>query len=156
LRLGRHWLVMQVRCRYNVPRAVRHMLAAAMMLSVGGCAGVPLMACGPGQKDMLVAELLFGRNVGDRLAVSSKAFGAFIDEEVTPRFPAGLTILDGIGQYRDAGRGVVVREPSKIVVIAVSDNAETRQNLAAVAEAYKRRFDQQSVGTILRPACVSF
>ena len=28
--------------------------------------------------------------------------------------------------------------------------------LAAIAQAYKTRFHQQSVGTILRPACVSF
>ena len=88
--------------------------------------------------------------------MSQAAFAAFIDEEVTPRFPAGLTILDGKGQYRDGGRGVIVREPSKIVLIAVKDDADTRQKLAAIAEAYKRRFAQQSVGTIFRPACVSF
>jgi hypothetical protein len=105
---------------------------------------------------MLVAELLFGRNIGDRLGVSEKAFGRFIDEEVTPRFPDGLTILAGQGQYRDMTRGVLVREQAKLLVIALKDEPEGRAKLAAIAEAYKQRFNQQSVGTILRPACISF
>jgi hypothetical protein len=109
-----------------------------------------------GQQVMLLAELLFGRNVGDRMGVSERSFAAFVDEEVTPRFPGGLTILDAKGQYRDTARGAIVREPSKVIVIAVKDEEQTRQSLAAIAEAYKRRFDQQSVGMILRPACVSF
>ncbi|SFJ27986.1 Protein of unknown function [Bosea sp. OK403] len=123
---------------------------------LGGCASLPPLACSPGQQAMLVAELLFGRNIGDRLGVSEKAFGRFIDEEVTPRFPDGLTILAGQGQYRDTTRGVLVREQAKLLVIALKDEPEGRAKLAAIAEAYKQRFNQQSVGTILRPACISF
>jgi hypothetical protein len=127
------------------------------MLIVGGCATAPAaLTCAAGQQVMLLAELLFGRNVGDRMGVSERSFAAFVDEEVTPRFPGGLTILDAKGQYRDMARGAIVREPSKVIVIAVKDEEQTRQSLAAIAEAYKRRFDQQSVGMILRPACVSF
>jgi hypothetical protein len=123
---------------------------------LGGCASLAPLACSPGQQAMLVAELLFGRNIGDRLGVSEKAFGRFIDEEVTPRFPDGLTILAGQGQYRDTTRGVLVREQAKLLVIALKDEPEGRAKLAAIAEAYKQRFNQQSVGTILRPACISF
>ncbi|AOO83090.1 DUF3574 domain-containing protein [Bosea vaviloviae] len=131
-------------------------LFLAGLACLGGCASLMPLSCSPGQQTMLVAELLFGRNIGDRLGVSEAAFGRFVDEEVTPRFPDGLTILAGQGQYRDTTRGVLVREQAKLLVIALKDEPEGRAKLAAIAEAYKQRFNQQSVGTILKPACISF
>ncbi|WID97491.1 DUF3574 domain-containing protein [Bosea vestrisii] len=127
-----------------------------LAFSVTGCAGLPQQACAPGQQAMLSAELLFGRKIGDRVGVSEAAFRSFVDAEVTPRFPDGLTILDASGQYHDRQNSRLIREPSKLVLIATPDETENREKLAAVAEAYKRRFDQQSVGLILKPACASF
>lgn len=121
-----------------------------------GCASLPHQACAPGQQAMLSAELLFGRKIGDHVGVSEAAFRSFVDAEVTPRFPDGLTILDARGQYRDRERGKLIREPSKLVLIATSDEAGSREKLAAITEAYKRSFSQQSVGLILKPACASF
>jgi hypothetical protein len=132
------------------------LLFLAGLATLGGCTTLSPLACAPGQQMMLVAELLFGRNIGDRLGVSEAAFGRFVDQEVTPRFPDGLTILAGQGQYRDTTRGVLVREQAKLLVIALKDEPEGRAKLAAVADAYKQRFNQQSVGTILKPACISF
>lgn len=123
---------------------------------LAGCASLPPVTCGPGQEAMLTAELLFGRKIGDRIGVSEAAFRRFVDEEVTPRFPDGLTVLDASGQYRDTRSGALIREPSKLLLIALKDEAEGRAKLAGIAEAYKSRFHQQSVGTILKPACVSF
>lgn len=135
---------------------IRLGFAAGLATALAGCAGLQPAACAPGQQAMLTAELLFGRKIGDRVGVSEAAFRRFVDEEVTPRFPDGLTILDTSGQYRDTQRAVLVREPSKLVLIALKDEPEGRARLAAIAERYKARFNQQSVGTILRPACVSF
>ncbi|MDU0339128.1 DUF3574 domain-containing protein [Bosea rubneri] len=122
---------------------------------LAGCTTLPPLACGPGQEAMLTAELLFGRKIGERLGVSEATFRHFIGEEVTPRFPDGLTVLDASGQYRDSS-GRLIREPSKLLLIVLKDEPEGRARLAAIAEAYKSRFQQQSVGTILRPACISF
>jgi hypothetical protein len=105
---------------------------------------------------MLAAELLFGRKIGDRVGVSEADFRRFVDEAVTPRFPDGLTILDASGQYHDRARGRLIREPSKLVLIATSDDSANREKLAMIAEAYKRSFRQQSVGLILKSACASF
>lgn len=135
---------------------IRFGFALLLTASLAGCASLAPQSCAPGQQAMLTAELLFGRKIGDRIGVSETAFRRFIDEEVTPRFPDGLTILDASGQYRDNERGAVIREPSKLVLIAISDEAENRGKLAAITEAYKRSFSQQSVGLILKPACVSF
>lgn len=135
---------------------IRFAFAVALAAILAGCASLAAPACAPGQQAMLTAELLFGRKIGDRLGVSEAAFGRFVDAEVTPRFPDGLTILDAKGQYRDTARAVLVREPSKLVLIALKDEPEGRSKLAAIAASYKSRFNQQSVGMILRPACVSF
>lgn len=139
-------------------RGVAVPLLAALALLCAGCATLPL-AC-PAGEQKIVAELVFGRNIGARLGVGEAAFRRFVDREVTPRFPDGFTLLDGRGQYRGQDRGDgathIVREPSKVLVIALSDEASGRAKLAAIAEAYKQLFAQQSVLTILRPACVSF
>ena len=135
---------------------IRFGFALLLTASLAGCAGLAPQTCAPGQQAMLSAELLFGRKIGDRVGVSEADFSRFVDQEVTPRFPDGLTILDATGQYRDNERGRLIREPSKLMLIAMPDEAGNRDKLAAIAEAYKRRFSQQSVGLILKPACASF
>ena len=133
-------------------------LGFALLLAgmTSGCASLAPQACAPGQQAMLSVELLFGRKIGDRIGVREADFRRFVDQEVTPRFPDGLTILDATGQYRDNERSRLIREPSKLVLIAMPNEAGNRDKLAAIAEAYKRRFSQQSVGLILKPACASF
>ena len=104
---------------------------------------------------MVSAEILFGRNIGDRLGVTEAAFARFTASEITPRFPDGLTIIDARGQYRD-DRGRLIREPSKVVLITFRDDAQKRADLVAIADAYKARFKQQSVLTTVRNTCATF
>ncbi len=118
--------------------------------------GAQTLSCHGAQKPRLVAELLFGRAIGDRVGVSESAWAQFVRREMTPRFPDGLTVVDAVGQWRDRTRGTLVREPSKRVEIVLSGNADDEDRLGAVVAAYKRQFRQHSVGVILRSACVSF
>ena len=113
------------------------------------------LSCTLPQKPMMEIDLLFGRNIGGKLGVTDKRWTAFLAREVTPRFPDGLTVFDAYGQWRDTRRKRVVREQSKVVRIITSD-ADAQAKIDAVVEAYKRRFRQQSVGVVTRPACVSF
>jgi len=136
---------------------MRHLLAAIVvlpMLVISSAAGP--IACGAPLKPQQVAELLFGRKIGDRLGVSEREFLNFLDREITPRFPDGLTAYDARGQWRDPDRNRIVREPSKVVMIVLPGRPEDMVRLTEVAEAYKKRFKQQSVGIVLRPACVMF
>ena len=110
----------------------------------------------PPAESMVAAELVFGRKIGDHLGVSEAAFAAFLAREVTPRFPDGLTVVDARGQWRDTDRGVIVHEPSKLVLLTFRDDAAKRESLSAIAEAYKRQFRQQSVLMTLRGSCVTF
>ena len=99
---------------------------------------------------------MFGRKIGDRIGVSATQWARFVDREITPRFPDGLSVLDATGQWRDTERNRIVREPSKLVQIVLPGKPEDLDRLNEIAEAYKKRFRQQSVGIIVRAACVSF
>ena len=127
----------------------------ALLLALAGCAGpfvTPL--CRGDQKSTVTAELLFGRKIGDRGVITDAQWSRFLADEITPRFPAGLTVTDASGQWRDGAR--IVREPSKVVMIVLADAEREQPLLDEIAAAYKRRFRQQSVGIVIRPACFSF
>jgi len=140
-----------------MPHRICHLLAAILLLPmfVISASAQPL-ACSAPLKPQQVAELLLGRKIDDRLGVSEREFLNFLDREITPRFPDGLTVYDARGQWRDSKRNRIVREPSKVVMIVLPGKPEDMARLTEIAEAYKKRFKQQSVGIVLRPACVSF
>ena len=121
-----------------------------------GSAHAQLVECSGRHKPQQVAELIFGRSIGGRIEVSEERWMLFVDDEITPRFPDGLTVFDAAGQWRDKASKKITRESSKIVLIVLPGNAEDLARLNEIAEAYKRSFGQQSVGMIVRPACVSF
>jgi hypothetical protein len=122
-------------------------------------AAQPAMQCSGAQKPWMVAELLFGRG-----NVSDFNWTRFVDAEITPRFPDGLTVYDARGQWKNPQTGTISRERSKMVMIAMPPDAgneaknETKNEtkLQEIIAAYKTRFKQQSVGLMIRPSCVSF
>ncbi len=138
--------------------AFRLMPAAVGMLLpfLSGCATVTLGVCPAGQERMQAVELLFGRNTNHGGLVSEAEWKAFLAREITPRFPDGLTTFDAAGQWRDPARNVTVHEPSKVVLIVHRNDPQAQLRLSAIAEAYKRRFRQRSVGIVARPVCASF
>jgi hypothetical protein len=130
--------------------------AALALLSLAGCAAVEKQAaCPAGQDRLRTAQLFFGRNVDGQARVSEADFRKFADEELTPRFPDGLTVLDGGGQWRGP-ENQLVREAAKVVLIVLPARGSSSDKLQAVRAAYKTRFQQDSVLLITQPACVSF
>jgi hypothetical protein len=114
------------------------------------------IACHGTQRPGQIAELLFGRDIGNHVGVSEAAWTHFVAREITRRFPDGLTITNAIGQWRDPASGRMVREPSKRVEIALPGHPDDEARLDAIVAAYKVRFHQHSVGVIVQAACVSF
>ena len=88
--------------------------------------------------------------------MSEGAWRRFVAREITPRFPDGLTVMEARGQWRNPASKRIIREQSNVVLIVLPGNAEDQDRLSEVAEAYKHQFRQQSVGIIVRQACVSF
>jgi hypothetical protein len=117
-------------------------------------AGEP--SCHGNQQPRKVAELLFGRDIGHRVGVNENDWARFVEHELIPRFPDGLTMSDTIGQWRSRSGGVIVREPGKRVEIVLPGNADDEARLDAVVTAYKRTFQQRSVIIIEHSACVVF
>jgi hypothetical protein len=111
----------------------------------------PALQCSGAQKAWVVADLLFGRQ-----HVSEAHWSRFLAAEVTPRFPDGFTVLDARGQWRAPGSRTISHERSKVLTIAMPPSADNDERLQKIIGAYKARFNQQSVGLIVRPACVSF
>ena len=62
------------------------------------------LACRAAQKPMVVIDLMFGRNIGGRLGVTEARWSRFLADEITPRFPDGLTVVDASGQWRAPGQ----------------------------------------------------
>ena len=129
------------------------MLLAAASSSAGA---QPALSCHGTQHLKVVAQLMFGRDIGGHVGVSEAAWARFVAREITPRFPDGLSISDAVGQWRDQASGRIVREPSKLIMIVLPGHDDDQARLDAVAGAYKRQFRQQSVGIVLESACVSF
>ena len=139
-------------------RRLGSVLFITLLFAVGSTAHAAQnsLSCHAGQQARLVAELTFGRDIGRRFGVGEAAWRRFLDHEVTPRFPDGLTVVSAVGQWRDRLTGKIVREPSKLVMIVLPGNPDDQARLDAIAAAYKRLFRQQSVGVIVQPACTAF
>ena len=89
-------------------------------------------------------RLYFGRNIADTAVVSDSAWGTFVRDVLTPKFPEGATVWDASGQWR-APNGVLVREPSYVVELLHPATPESETRVQAVIDAYKSRFAQQAV-----------
>jgi hypothetical protein len=141
---------------HNMRSPLRIAAVAAAALSLASCATAPPQpACPDGQQRLRTAQLFFGRSVVGAPPVSEAAFGKFVDEELTPRFPDGLTVLDGGGQWRGP-ENKLIRESSKIVLIVLPAKGDAAKRIEAVRNAYKSRFHRDSVLLITQAACVSF
>ncbi len=132
------------------------LIAILITAAIAAPVDAQTLTCRTGQASVAVAELMFGRKIGDRISVTQAAWAAFLDREVSPRFPDGLTVVDASGQWRDQTRNRVIHEPSKIVTLVLRDAARDQERIDQIVAAYKQRFRQQAVGVVIRPACVSF
>lgn len=101
-------------------------------------------------KAYIETRLFFGTERPDGGAdVSGRQFLAFIDREVTPRFPDGLTIQDGRGQWRDSN-GVIERERSyELTLLYPSSEARQRDpQIERIRDAYEKAYAQDSVARL--------
>ena len=130
------------------------LLALSAVLTATGASASPI-TCSAGLHRATTAELFFGRNIEDNGVVSDTDWGQFVDAEVTPRFPDGLSVNDVYGQWRNPTGGFV-REQSKALFLVLSGAPDERAKLELVRNAYKARFHQESVMLVEQQACVGF
>ena len=113
-------------------------------------------ACGDGFEELAEHSLFFGRSDSTGAeVVSEEAWNEFLADTVTPRFPDGLTVMDGRGQWQ-LESGAIQREGTKILYILTSTGDGGLVLLDEVSEEYRRRFGQESVLLTSSTTCVSF
>lgn len=115
----------------------------------------PGIACPATATAMARLELVFGTTRPGGAPVSEDEWQAFLDEVVTPRFPDGLTVLSGYGQYR-AKNGKIVKEGAKLLLVWHLPSGDSEARIEAVRAAYKERFGQESVLRADGLSCVGF
>jgi len=96
------------------------------------------------------SRLFFGTERPDGgAAVTDEQFMSFVDKQVTPDFPDGLTVQSGRGQWRDA-TGTVERERSYelILLYPVARERAGDQRIEEIRRAYEKAFAQESVARV--------
>ena len=131
------------------------LLIVAATLAALACSGSETaITCDDGDA-WIEYQLFMGRNSGEAEVVTDEAWRAFLAEEVTPRFPDGLTVLDANGQWR-GDDDEILRERSKVLLILAPPGNDARDNIDEVADAYTSQFRQDSVLISTKETCVAF
>lgn len=101
-------------------------------------------------------ELYFGSQKPDGNAVSAAEFEQFVDDVITPRFPDGLTLLTGYGQFRDAANVIVEEQSFVLILLYPRDDQTANAEIEEIRAAYKATFAQESVLRVDSQQRVSF
>ncbi len=103
-------------------------------------------------------KLYFGLGPADHpeQGISEEAWRRFLDKEVTPRFPSGLSAFDVYGQWQGKKDRTPQRLRSKLLIVDYPDTEENRAKVEAIRAAWKRQTGQLSVLRVTEPADVSF
>ncbi len=148
------------------------LLTVVLAIAIAGCAHpsvtpatqatAPTLsgdAAHPGQTQGWVdTKLYFGLGPADHpeQGVSETAWRDFLDKQVTPRFPDGLSVVDVYGQWQGKNQTTPERLRSKMLIIDYPDTAENRAKVDAIRAAWKQQTGDQSVLRVTGPVDVSF
>ncbi len=109
----------------------------------------------PTGETFLRTELYFGSEKPGA-DVTKEQFDGFVDGEVTPRFPDGLTSLAGYGQFKGSDGEIVEERSFVLILLYPPDDKEANGEIEEIRAAYERAFDQESVLRVDSRERVSF
>ena len=130
-------------------------LLFVLIIAMAGCSDIDSAACPDGMDQFVNYQLFMGRSTSDGNNVNDADWDSFLADIVAPRFPDGLTVLDGRGQWRNPA-GVIEKEKSNVLIILAPQGEDAMRLIDEVSGEYKSRFNQESVLKVLEDACVSF
>jgi hypothetical protein len=99
--------------------------------------------CGTASAPQLRTTLYFG-TARPKGSVSELEWQLFLRDEVTTRFPQGLTVWDAEGQWKGTD-GSIGHERTKVLLLVYPDTAAARESVQALMGRYRKTFDQESV-----------
>ena len=115
----------------------------------------PIARCEAGDSTIVRDVLYFGRNRPTGGTVTDAEWQTFLNEVVTPRFPAGLTVITATGQWRGES-GSIEREQAEVMTLFHPGDPAARRAIEEVMGEYKRRFQQEAVLRERTPTCTRF
>ena len=115
---------------------------------------VALTLCQTDEVLMHRSTLYFG---GDHkgVLIDDAAWLEFLEHEVTPRFPDGLTWFPAHGQWRGADERML-KESSRVMVLLHAPGRQAQMRINAITQRYRRAFDQEAVLQERSAVCVRF
>ncbi|KRA15031.1 DUF3574 domain-containing protein [Lysobacter sp. Root604] len=146
----------------------RHGLLLSLCLALSACASVAPTTVDPAlhgdaarpaaAQAWIRSELYFsvGTEGQDQTRIDETQWRAFLDREVTPRFPDGLTVFEGYGQWLFRGAAAPERQRAKVLVVLHEDTPARVADIEAIRVAWKRMSGHQSVLWSRQRADVSF
>lgn len=123
-------------------------------LSLTACAALDPVSCMPGEQAGVQDLLYFGTEKPSG-PVTPEDWARFLAEDVTPRFPEGLTTWQASGQWR-SGTGALIHETSYVLSLVHPDNTGAETGVRDLVSAYKARFRQEAVLRVKSRACMSW
>jgi hypothetical protein len=131
-------IAMTKRRMHGILSAMRTVSALLVLLTLS-CAGLAVYE----QQEM--DTLYFGTQKPDGSApVTDAEWQQFLADEITSRFPSGLTTWEASGQWRDE-HNVIERERTHIVQLVHPVSRDVEGRITAIVAAYKKKFAQESV-----------
>jgi hypothetical protein len=128
------------------------LIVLALVVFMGGCAGV---APNGSTQTMTETDLYFGMSKSTGGTVSPEEWTTFVTDVVSPRFPDGLTIEDGQGEWRGADQKVTW-EKTRVIVLVYVSTSKKEKAIEEIRDEYKKREQQESVMKVSHPVSVSF
>ena len=118
---------------------MRRAASALLVLLTLSCAGLTVY------EQQELDTLYFGTLKPDGSPpVTDPEWQQFLGDEITSRFPSGLTTWEASGQWRDA-HGTIERERTHIVQIVHGKNGQDEGRVVAIIALYKKTFAQEAV-----------
>jgi hypothetical protein len=143
------------------PRIPGSLIRAIVICGIGlasGCANAPSKpACvDPGLTPTLEYELFFGRGIPARRALTEQEWAEFTAEVITPHLPDGFTAFDADGQWKNPTTRRIIKEKTKVLLVVLPGTDAAATAIASIRDAYRTKFNQQSVGIAVHPVCSAF
>ena len=135
----------------NVLSTCEYFFLLLLTIAAASCASW----AGLDHQNWVQTDLYFGLKGPDGEVIGDSSFQQFVQQTVSPAFPAGYTLLEGKGQWRMED-GTLVEEPSRVLRILHPKSKESSETLDHIADEYCEQFEQEAVMRISRKVKVNF
>jgi hypothetical protein len=142
-----------------IARCFVHASLGLAFASLGGCHLEMVrehpLGCRMDEQALIRDTFYFGRSIPDGGHVSDADWESFQAATLAAAFPKGFSVLEAHGRWQ-GDHGEAVGEDSHVVIVIHPDDAASAKAVRDVAEAYKRRFRQESVLREAATVCAKF